>query len=1306
MAAHPMSFADVLQDEYRYFFDEVPLQNTTVELKEAHVRELADFARKLLMARDQNLPNSRFALLGRRAFEGDGPHDGAAVLTALNKMLRDENLLRDLIAEEPCIAAELAPPAVMHALLAVPHARLLMLREQAFRAAIARDEGVLPRFASHSAAVRLLVAEGGGDLLLRHPELLSRIADDERVDQALSSDPAKRDKLRRLFAAPKPASWFARFRRAKPQPQSTANAEMPEETLLAKLDISDRPVHDLAIPIPQLTHFNALILENVYGNYVSDGVTMREIYRALHAKEMSALCLSGGGIRSATFGLGILQGLADHRMLNRFNYVSTVSGGGYIGSWLSSWIRRHNDGPVGVATDLVREPIDPLEPEVKPIRHLREYSSYLAPQSSAFSVDSWTLLATYLRNLLLNWTMLLPAMAALLALPRLEASLLFSSMSTRADWPGVLATFSAFFAVLMVGILRPKSDITARRKRVDDRSLSDDYDRYLFWLVPMLISSVLFTLYWASPNNLFAMKWWVLPALFTSGSVFSAIVHVTRRAAATVAAETRWQKTMATFGALFTLRQQGGRLWREIRAAAFAGMAGGTLMYATFITIFPLDRMLNTMQFETYLCTALPLYFFIFFIEATLLVGFTTQTSSDHDREWWARSAATMFLVGAAIAALSFTVVILPILILQSPKLLAPVGGISGAISWLLQKKLKSSKSKDGGAMPLMMALHVAAAITMAFVLAAISIGTSYAMKAAWPVLAMMQSPIPLTIFGTDPTDATGAFIRVLRYAPTLLVAIMIAIALEIAVRMSTMLDVNLYSMHAMYRSRLVRAYLGASRWRRNPNAFTGFDPQDDLRMADLRPEALWPSCIVNFDALLAKLMSSPHLLKQLPPDVQERVKAFVGCPNTVDREALKAAVVNAINELMPSRDLEHDVEAPPSLDLFLANRKFLNRCFEGALKCFGEELPPDGRENAAAPIYINDDDDAATRAIKHELSATAPAPLRGRAPLHIVNAALNLVGGTNLAWQERKAASFTISPLHSGSRLLCYRDSAVYAGGVTLGTALAISGAAVSPNMGALSSPTFTFLMTLFNARLGWWLGNPKTNEYEKVTPTSSITAFLREARGKTDETHPFVFLSDGGHFENLGIYEMVARRCKYIVACDATADGKYAFGDLANAVRKIRIDMGIPIEQLTTQYIRPEAGEKHGKYCAMGEIRYGSVDGGDARGYLLYIKPALREDCPADVRNYGRESESFPHESTVDQFFSESQFESYRELGRHILGEICGTGVHRKPWVTPNVAAFFGKAYAYINKVQPGVGDRPVASMNDIVGWMRDGL
>ena len=133
----------------------------------------------------------------------------------------------------------------------------------------------------------------------------------------------------------------------------------------------------------------------------------------------------------------------------------------------------------------------------------------------------------------------------------------------------------------------------------------------------------------------------------------------------------------------------------------------------------------------------------------------------------------------------------------------------------------------------------------------------------------------------------------------------------------------------------------------------------------------------------------------------------------------------------------------------------------------------------------------------------------------------------------------------------------------------MAISGAAASPNMGYHSSTTLAFLMTLLNVRLGAWFGNPGKagarhwpTTYGCSSPRQAIRPLVDEALGLTDDTHPYVYLSDGGHFENLGLYEMVRRRCKRIVVCDAGQDEGCAFDDLGNAVRKIYVDLGVRIK------------------------------------------------------------------------------------------------------------------------------------------------
>jgi hypothetical protein len=285
----------------------------------------------------------------------------------------------------------------------------------------------------------------------------------------------------------------------------------------------------------------------------------------------------------------------------------------------------------------------------------------------------------------------------------------------------------------------------------------------------------------------------------------------------------------------------------------------------------------------------------------------------------------------------------------------------------------------------------------------------------------------------------------------------------------------------------------------------------------------------------------------------------------------------------------------------------------------------------------------------------------------------LNLARGKQLAWQQRKGESFTVSALHSGSARLGYRDSLTYGAqlseggpspGISLGTSIAISGAAFSPNMGYNSSPILTILLTLFNLRLGWWLGNPgpagKTR-FRNAEPTWSLGPFLAEALGRTNDDGRYVYLSDGGHFENLGIYEMVRRRCHFILVSDATADSSYDFSDLGNAIQKIRVDQGIEIKFAALSDIRKYSGPSsetndRTKAYAIGHIDYRAVDGNSAPiGIILYIKPTLSGDEPTDVLNYWSCHRDFPHESTANQWFNESRFESYRALGFHILKSIA---------------------------------------------------
>jgi len=181
--------------------------------------------------------------------------------------------------------------------------------------------------------------------------------------------------------------------------------------------------------------------------------------------------------------------------------------------------------------------------------------------------------------------------------------------------------------------------------------------------------------------------------------------------------------------------------------------------------------------------------------------------------------------------------------------------------------------------------------------------------------------------------------------------------------------------------------------------------------------------------------------------------------------------------------------------------------------------------------------------------------------------------------------------------------------------------------------------------------------------SPRLSIIPFLSEAVGNIDDKSSYVYLSDGGHFENLGLYEMVLRRCRFIVVSDATTDPEYSFESLAQSIRQIRVDLGVPIDipELT---VGVPSQDLKSKYCAVGTIRYSCVDrdpgdstttNEDFDGVLVFIKPSLIGKEPRDVVNYWQGRATFPQEVITDQWFSEAQFESYRTLGSSIIEAIC---------------------------------------------------
>jgi hypothetical protein len=822
----------------------------------------------------------------------------------------------------------------------------------------------------------------------------------------------------------------------------------------------------------------------------------------------SALCISGGGIRSATFALGAIQGLADYNLLDQFDYLSTVSGGGYIGSWLTAWIARAG-GIANVIPYLRRNGKRASPGETDPLEHLREYNNYLSPKLGFLSADTWTLAVTVLRNILLNWLVVIPLLMGVLMLPRLVLSVMRLGEAYEEIY-GTAAPIATSLLVRtalapLVALLLAVAFFKAAQFLPGAGGAKHSQRDYLTWVLgPLVGADVAYCVFemlyfWGAQNRdtklIQVILFTLVPAL--AGALAYALVCGN------------------------DVRQRARRLLLPLLGAlVLMAACAGTAEWWLTNKVFPYTT------WAQYVVIAPPALLMALDLGLWVFVGISSLTLRDEDREWLARSSAWTELFCICWVSIGALVLLLPGWVFQwrawSNGLLGAVGGFSGWLSSRVggsagtsAKQPRSFKDKMAAA-----TLKLAPAVFLVVLIVGLAIVTNWLLVHTGAVF-----PKITAASGSDPYAGLKVKSRDVLWTEhndlldhTYWGAAFIGAVLLFAFSwiMARFININTFSLHDMYRNRLIRAYLGASNPHREASKFTGFAHSDNVMMRDL-------------------------------------------------------------------------------------------------------------------PV--------------------------GQRPFHVVNVALNLVSGDRLSWQQRQAQSFTISPLHSGNFEVGYRPSAEFGGsrGISLGTAMTISGAAASPNMGSHSSPVVGFIMTLFNARLGAWLGNPGPagdNTWTQAGPQSAVQSLVKEAFGLTTNRSPYVYLSDGGHFENLGLYEMVLRRCRFIVALDAAADPDFAYEDLGNALRKIRIDLAVPID-FSDALIRSLRDKK--KRCAVAVIRYSAVDPALKDGVLIYIKPMLLGCEPPDVESYATVQPDFPHESTANQWFNESQTESYRMLGLHTLDEIC---------------------------------------------------
>lgn len=1014
----------------------------------------------------------------------------------------------------------------------------------------------------------------------------------------------------------------------------------------------------------------------------------------------TALCLSGGGIRSAAFNLGLIQGLARLGLLDRFHYLSTVSGGGYIGGWLSAWRHHAGNGLADVLAglswpDYAAGPGAPPPAQPPPaLEGLRQGTSFLTPRTGALSPDTWTAIVLSVRNLLLHYLVLVPLFVALLFLPKLmlAVAVLWPLRAwSLPEWAagevrGDIALLS--LAVAAAWALATLHRPSWLRREPPPAVLSNRPQRVAIAL--LLVAAVAFALSLAGSYQAYTVELKI--ALWGTCLGFLAFTAAVFLSGAHHAAG------------------PGGRVQTAVLGfVAFGWVAAGALGAA---------RLAEFWQASGWLAAILTVLSMALVVEA-----------SRYDRRGW-----DLALLAIPAAALWHYVVVV-----ASRHGSHPGGSFFGAalvlilVVWFLvvwlwraQREPPSPNKFVVREAPqwavLLLGIAAAAAgaaagVCLAFGLWLVdrlpaqgALGSAIVLSFAplWIVLAYqiadavylgatvrrppVQSPSGVLSFWSDPWGdeerewvARSAAYAAL-YGAAIGAVLFLALvgplfwewlfALPSGAPIAAFIVVGLglasVGLGASPLSTAARMAAGAAaRLTRIP-----------IRLTLLAATPLFMAALISLGSYLVDQLFLPRplltLLEDCPPASAPTffdprswrgigMLALVGLG--IAAVGLVAAAFVNIN-----RFSLHDIY-----------RQRLIREFLGAahLAVTDADVEPDQQQprnpDPWSGIDVNDDLPLA--------DLWRPRHDDRRCLYPVINAALNMVGTNRLDWQERKARSFVFTPRYAGAagEGLGFRPTGLYGGGVLLGSAMTVSGAAVSPNAGYNTTPGLAFLLTLFNLRLGAWVGNPGppgSRTYGQRGPRYALGPLVSEALARTTDRTRYVYLSDGGHFDNLGLYEMLRRRCRFILISDATADPRYAYADLGSVVRKAAIDFGIRVS-FEFLDLRRAAERGTGKaYCAFGAIEYPemlAVPGAGAkrqRGYLLYIKPGYRgQDEPADVGAYALANPAFPHDTTMNQFFAEAQFESYRALGSFIMSELARQAGFAASNPPPSLTRFFDR-------------------------------
>jgi hypothetical protein len=932
--------------------------------------------------------------------------------------------------------------------------------------------------------------------------------------------------------------------------------------------------------------------------------TLPDVYHVALSHNLNGVCLSGGGIRSATFNLGVLQALAGQGKLGAIDYLSSVSGGGYIHQFFASWI---------ACEDLakVQEQLVPLPGESmrtawpEPIRWLRRFSNYLTPRKGLLTADTWVVASVWLRNTILNQVVLFSTLLFVLLVPHMpliwfDPTTMVTARATEGYLPAIatallflIAAGSLFWGLHESQHTRDRKDPSANTENACANSPLDKSvapkkrlgysGRMVFSLIllptflgmfvvspflyrssfPALISKTKGTILVTDiPALVDQLHDLVSHAKTPSSPTFrhnaGVLLHEYRSLHFWTPRDKDLQYVLIAFLlgqaflviALSAAIPKGSRRFFPVFAATV--VAVGTALFLVHVARLILLFAGLAFSFETLInfsITFAPLLVLsVIFISMDFAIGIIGRCMRDSSREWLARVRSLSFLSGfawlAVIGCSRLGPAIISLLFHIHWKWL-----VTGMTSWavttvasVLAGKSASTKGPSDNQNSLSRAMELLIMIGPPVFLAGLML------LLAWGIQLGIKA---LGLIGLESYLAAAAVVG------------------TIALFFSWRVDINEFSMHAFYRDRIARCYAGASNPDRHPDRFTGLASSDaHLRLADLLP------------AKFAKCDPSLWINPNKPPTYQ-----------------------------------------------------------------------------GPFPIFL---------------------------------ATLNLSFGADLATQERKAAGFAFTPLFCGYDIgwtegsepniqfngFTPTNNFANAGtGPHVSTAVSASGAALNPNEGSHTNTAMAFLLTVFNARLGWWLPNPRNLRTDLMsrlsgpTPVLGLPYLLRDLFGEVSDDAPFVSVSDGGQFENMGLYELVRRRCRNIIICDAEQDSGFTFEGLGMAIRKCRIDFGVEIIDLDLDKVMPGDDGMSGCAYAIGKIIYpaqtllGKPTPEPVVGSVLYLKSVLTGKEPSDILNYRREHPAFPSDTTLNQWFTESQFESYRRLGQWV-----GEGDEVRAWLKAN--------------------------------------